>query len=132
MSLELRNLDGVPTVDEEWYHILIGQLNWLQQTRFDLANAILHLARGINQQTPLHGRNAHCLVLYLRDRDDWGCLYGATPHLHQALEAWMDAEQGANKATGRADGGHVSGLQRWRRFVAIEGAGQLHGQHIWL
>jgi hypothetical protein len=107
VSLELRNLDGLPTVDEEWYHILIGQLNWLQQTRPDLANAILHLARGIKQQTPLHGRAAHCLLLYLRDHDDWGCLYGATPHLHEALEAWMDAEHGANKATGRADGGHV-------------------------
>jgi hypothetical protein len=87
VSLELCNLDGLPTVDEEWYHILIGQLNWLQQTRPDLANAILHLAWGIKQQTPLHGRAAYCLLLYVRDHDDWGCLYGATPHLHQALEA---------------------------------------------
>ncbi len=62
VSLELRNLDGLPTVDEEWYHILIGQLNWLQPTRADLANAILHLARGIKQQTPFHGRVAHCLL----------------------------------------------------------------------
>ena len=107
VNLDLRNLDGLPTVDEEWYHILVGQLNWLQQTRPDLANAILHLARGIKKQTPLHGRAAHCLLLYLRDHDDWGCLYGDMPDLVETLDAWMDAEHGANKATGRADGGHV-------------------------
>jgi hypothetical protein len=48
-----------PAVDEEWHHILIGQLNWLQQTRSDMANAILYLARGIKQHTTLHGSAAH-------------------------------------------------------------------------
>jgi hypothetical protein len=57
VSLELlRNLDGLPTVDEEWYHILIDQLNWLQQTRPDLAYAILHLARGIKSN------RRHCMA----------------------------------------------------------------------
>jgi hypothetical protein len=110
---ELRNFDNAPTRDERWYRELLGQLNWLLQTRPDLSIAIMHLARGIGHHTRAHEQAAHDLLKHIAATVDFGILYGRSPQSSATATAYEraapityeDAEFGGDAISGYADQG---------------------------
>ena len=110
---ELRNFENAPTRDERWYRELLGQLNWLLQTRPDLSIAIMHLARGIGHHTRMHEQAAHDLLKHIAATVDFGILYGRSPQssatatAYERTEAvtYEDAEFGGDALSGYADQG---------------------------
>ena len=110
---ELRNFDNAPTKDEHWYRELLGQLNWLLQTRPDFSIAIMHLARGIGQHTRSHEQAAHDLLKHIATTVDFGILYGRNPQSSSTATTYEratpvtyeDSEFGGDAKSGYADQG---------------------------
>ena len=110
---ELRNFENAPTRDDRWYRELLGQLNWLLQTRPDLSIAVMHLARGISHHTRAHEQAAHDLLKHIASTVDFGILYGRSPTSSATATAYEractvtyeDAEFGGDAKSGYADQG---------------------------
>nr|XP_016508769.1 PREDICTED: uncharacterized mitochondrial protein AtMg00810-like [Nicotiana tabacum] len=78
-TVKLQAKEGVPLADPSLYRTLIGKLNFLTNTRLDIAYGVQHLSQFIQDPREPHLKTAYHLLRYLKADPTLGIFMSASP-----------------------------------------------------
>ncbi|XP_057529852.1 uncharacterized mitochondrial protein AtMg00810-like [Amaranthus tricolor] len=102
--LQLRNDSGIPIKDPTIYRKLVGKLNYLTNTRPDLAYAVQFLSQFLQDPREPHWQAALHTLRYLRQDYTKGILLNASSDMK--LEAYCDSDWASCHNTRRSVSGY--------------------------
>ncbi|XP_019263111.1 PREDICTED: uncharacterized protein LOC109240886 [Nicotiana attenuata] len=104
-TVKLKAKEGTPLLDPTSYRKLIGKLNFLTNTRLDIAYGVQHLSQFMQDPREPHLQAAHRMLRYLKKDPTLGLYFSNTDDL--SLKAYCDSDWAACPDSRKSVSGYV-------------------------
>nr|XP_016513069.1 PREDICTED: uncharacterized mitochondrial protein AtMg00240-like [Nicotiana tabacum] len=92
-SVKLRAKEGIALPDPTYYRKLVGKLNFLTNTRIDIAYSVQHFSQFKQDPRELHLKAAFHLLIYLKGDPSMGIFISHDPTFK--VRAYCDSDRAA-------------------------------------